>query len=106
VGHSEGRVGELSDHRWVSPAAFVGAQRYHDLRPGETAVIAQDDEVISRPRLGGSNMEALLSEILGTLRQRQTINATILDKRDVVTRDRMEGREGERWTMNHVQRNK
>jgi len=47
--HTGGRVGALNARRWVDTSLFENAPRFHDLRPGETAVIAQDDEVISRP---------------------------------------------------------
>jgi len=53
VAHRCGRVGDLTDRRWVDPAIFANAPRFHGLLPGETAVIAQDDEVISRPGAGG-----------------------------------------------------
>jgi hypothetical protein len=105
VGHRGGRVGTLTEHRWVDPSVFENAPRFHDLRPGETAVIAQDDEVISRPGKGGGN--ELLKQILAVLQQRQQINlsANVVDRRDVVTASQMEGKAGEKWTMYHVGRN-
>jgi len=105
VAHRGGRVGDLTDRRWVDSSIFANAPRFHGLRPGETAVIAQDDEVISRP--GGGAGNAVLREILAVLKQRQTVNvkSTIVDHRDVVTKERMESREGERLVMGHVGRN-
>jgi len=52
VGHEGGQVGGISARRWVDSSIFENAPRFHDLRPGETAIIAQDDEVISRPGRG------------------------------------------------------
>ena len=107
VGHKGGRIGSITETRFVSPAIFKEAPRFHDLMPGERAVIAQNDEIISRSGgTGGLATESLLREILGELRQRQTINARIIDKRELVTKGQMEGRDGERWTMRHVQRNR
>jgi len=47
-------VGDLTDRRWVDSSVFANAPRFHGLLPGETAVIAQDDEIISRPGPSGS----------------------------------------------------
>lgn len=105
IGHRGGRVGDLTERRWVDSSIFENAPRFHDLRPGETAVIAQDDEVISRPGRGGGESAALLRQIVTLLSQRQTINARIVDHRDVVTKERMEGKEGERYVMYHSGRN-
>jgi len=49
--HGGGRVGAISNRRWVDSSVFDSAPKFHDLRPGETAIIAQNDEVISRPGL-------------------------------------------------------
>jgi hypothetical protein len=54
VGHGGGRVGSLSASRLVDSSVFADAPRFHGLRPGERAVIAQDDEVISRPGGGAA----------------------------------------------------
>ena len=49
VAHGGGRVGSIGARRYVDSSVFDNAPRFHDLRPGETAIIAQNDEVISRP---------------------------------------------------------
>lgn len=56
---------------------------------------------------GSGQVEALLGRIVTLLGRRQqvTLNATIADGRDVVTRRQMESREGERMVMYHVGRN-
>jgi hypothetical protein len=68
------------------------------------------EEVLSKrqaaaSKMSGGQMESLLGQILGVLQQRQILNATIVDTRDVVTRQQMEGREGEKLVMGHVGRN-
>jgi hypothetical protein len=52
--HRGGRVGSLAASRLVDSSVFANAPRFHGLRPGERAVIAQDDEVISRPGGGAA----------------------------------------------------
>ena len=107
VGHKGARIGSITETRFVSPSIFKEAPRFHDLRPGERAVIANDDEVISRPGgFGNQNIAAKLDTLISIISQRQTINARIIDKRELVTKGQMEGRDGERWTMRHVQRNR
>lgn len=98
--------------RLVDPGVFARAPRLHGgLRSDEfPAILQHGEEVRSRDRvasdkMSGAQIESLLSQILGALRQRQTLNATIVDSRQVVTRQDMEGREGERLVMHHVGRN-
>lgn len=54
----------------------------------------------------GGRMESLLGEILGALRNRQQLNATIVDRRNLITREQMEGRDGEQLVMYHTARNR
>ncbi len=82
------------------------------LTPGELVVDADTTKrlqgLVGARSGGGGRTEALLDRIATLLEQRQNINvnAKVVDERKVVTREQMEGREGERWTMWHVQRNK
>jgi len=59
--HSGGRVGSLAATRLVDSSVFDDAPKFHDLRPGEMAIIAQDDEVISRPgrRMTGGEKQTI-----------------------------------------------
>ena len=57
--HRGGIVGEPAPKRWVNSRVFENAPRYHDLLPGEVAVIAQKGEKISRPG-GSSNMPVIV----------------------------------------------
>jgi len=70
--HSGGRVGSLGSGRWVDSSIFDNAPKFHDLRPGETAIIAQDDEVISRPgrRLSGGGSTVNLTFQVQTIDSR------------------------------------
>jgi hypothetical protein len=110
--HHGGMVYEGSSNvRLVNASVFAGAMRAHSgVGPGERAIIAKDDEGIFTPgqmkALGNRGMsDELLSEIADVLRQRQTINATVVDSREVVTRRQLESREGEKVIMHHVKRN-
>jgi hypothetical protein len=58
VHHKGGTVGEPAPTRWVNSRVFENAPRYHDLLPGEVAVIAQKGERISRP--GGGNSPTVI----------------------------------------------
>lgn len=104
--HKGGEVGKAGFQMKAVPAsAFTNAPRLHSgLEPDEfPAVLQRGERVYSKG--SNKNMESLLVEILGAVQQRQTINAYIIDRRDVVTKERMEGRDGESWTMGHIQRN-
>jgi hypothetical protein len=113
--HGGGIAGrDRSGMRTVNPAIFAHAPRLHGgLAPDEFPAILQAGErVQSRAEVsrGGSSnqrLEALMGQVVTLLSQRQnlTLNANIVDKREVVTRSQMEGRDGEKWTMYHVGRN-
>jgi hypothetical protein len=108
VGHSGGVIGSSGfATRRDSPAAWAGAPRLHDgLRPDEFRFIGQRGEKITS--VGGVAAEnRLLGRVVSLLERRQTVNlnARIVDGRDVLTRERFEGREGEQMTMYHVGRN-
>lgn len=114
LAHGGGMIGQSSfPTRAVPPAIFAGAPRLHEgLRSDELPVIVQTGEEIrsrtqvAQDRRGGSaGIEQRLDAVIALLSRRQTINAKIVDHRDVVTSDRMEGREGERFVMRHVERN-
>jgi hypothetical protein len=102
--HKGGIVGEPGFQLKAMPAStFTNAPRLHSgLMSDEfPAILQKGEEVIPK---GGGNIGSKLDTIISLLSQRQTINANIIDKRDVVTRERIEGREGEGWTMDHIQR--
>ena len=54
VHHQGGIVGNIPPTRLVDPAVFHNAPKYHDLLPGEVAIIAKEGERISGP--GGGKM--------------------------------------------------
>jgi len=115
VKHSGGIVGSDGPTRSVSSSVFSNAIRAHNgLMPNERPIIATKDEGIFTPgqmkALGGRSEKSektdqLLESILAQLIRRQTVNAVVVDSRDVVTQKMMEGREGENLVMNHVARN-
>jgi hypothetical protein len=113
VAHGGGVVGKTAfPKRMVPPALFAGAPRLHNgLRSNEfPAIVERGEEIRSKrqvaaSKMSGGQMESLLGQILGVLQQRQILNATIVDSRDVVTLQQMEGREGEKLVMGHVGRN-
>jgi hypothetical protein len=90
--------------RAVPASTFAKAPRLHSgLMSDEfPAILQRGEEVIPK---GGGNIGSKLDTLISILSQRQTINANIIDKRDVVTRERFEGRDGESWTMSHIRRN-
>jgi len=112
IAHAGGIVGKEGSKRSVLSSVFAGAVRAHNgLMPGERPIIARDDEGVFTPgqmkALGGRGgmSDELLSQILVALQDRQTLNATIVDSREVVTKDMFAGREGEAMVMRHVSRN-
>lgn len=62
IAHTGGVAGQQSVRRWVNPAVFAGAPRYHSggvagLRPGEVPAILQRGELII-PRMQAANQNA------------------------------------------------
>jgi len=103
-GHKGGTVGNTGFQLRAVPASvFANAPRLHSgLMSDEfPAILQRGEEVIPK---GGGNLGGKLDTLISILSQRQTINANIIDRRDVITRERIEGREGEGWTMNHIKR--
>jgi hypothetical protein len=105
IAHGGGTVGRsFFPKRTVPAAVFAGAPRlHHGLASDEyPAILQSGEEVVPR---GGGGLGKKLDRMISILSTRQTINANIIDRRDIVTRERIEGREGETWTVNHMQRN-
>lgn len=113
VAHRGGIMGVTPmPSRMVPASMFAGAPRLHDgLASDEFPAILQRGEQVhtkgqaAASKMSGAQIESLLGHILAALRQRQQLNATIVDSRDVVTRSQMEGRDGEQLIMHHVGRN-
>lgn len=107
--HSGGIVGQESvPIRTVPASAFAGAPRLHEgLARDEYPAILQRGETII-PKNGGTakgGVESLLTDIKSLLEQRQTINANVVDYRNVITKERLDGRDGETSVMRHLRRN-
>jgi hypothetical protein len=115
VAHGGGVVGKTAfPKRMVPPALFAGAPRLHNGLASDEfpAILRRGEEVNSKrqvaaSKLSGRQIESLLGQIITLLSARQTVNvnASVVDSRDVVTRQQMEGREGEKLVMGHVGRN-
>ena len=114
--HQGGMVGRDGiPTRMVDPGVFAHAPRLHSGLASDEfpAILQQGERVFSRSEVsrGGSSsnqrLEALMGQVVSLLSQRQTINlsAKVVDSRDVVTGEQMEGRRGERFVMRHVGRN-
>lgn len=108
VGHEGGVIGSGGfASRQDSPSRYLGVPRLHDgLKPDEFRFIGQRGEKITS-KSGVASENKLLSRIASLLERRQSVNlnASIVDRRDVVTRERLESREGEQMVMYHVGRN-
>lgn len=108
VGHDGGVIGSGGfASRRDSPMHYLGVPRLHDgLKPDEFRFIGQRGEKITS-KSGVASENKLLSRIASLLERRQSVNlsASIVDRRDVVTRERLESREGEQMVMYHVGRN-
>jgi TP901 family phage tail tape measure protein len=113
--HTGGIVGSEGETRFVPSSVFSNAIKAHKgLMPNERPIIATKGEGVFTPgqmkALGGRSeqsekTEHLLEDILAQLIRRQTVNAVVVDSREVVTKQMMEGRDGESLVMNHVTRN-
>ena len=115
--HQGGMVGRDGiPTRMVDPGVFAHAPRLHSGLASDEfpAILQRGEEVRSRAQVsyggGGSSsqrLEALMGQVVSLLSQRQTINlsAKVVDSRDVVTGEQMEGRRGEKFVMRHVGRN-
>jgi len=119
VAHSGGVSGyDRLPARVVSAAIFNHAPRYHTgIGPGERAAVIRDDEGIFTPGqmralgrgLGGDHaafgeMTGLLGQILGAVRERQTLKTTLVDKRQT-PQEWFESRQGEQAWKYHAARN-
>jgi hypothetical protein len=117
VAHAGGTVGATRfPTRMVDPGVFAHAPRLHSGLASDEfpAILQRGEEVRSRAQVaysgGGSSsqrLEALMGQVVSLLSQRQTINlsAKVVDSRDVMTAEQMEGRRGEQFVMRHVGRN-
>ncbi len=113
VFHGGGRVGlDPVPTRSVPAALFERAPRFHaGLAPDERAGIFQvGEQILSRGEVsaaaqGTARTEALLGDIRQLLSQRQTVNARIFDRRDLVHGSDMEGSRGEAYWRYHAARN-
>ena len=113
--HQGGMVGRDGiPTRMVDPGVFARAPRLHNGLASDEfpAILQQGERVISRSQASGGSssnqrLEALMGQVVSLLSQRQTINlsAKVVDSRDVVTGEQMEGRRGEKFVMRHVGRN-
>jgi len=114
--HQGGMVGRDGiPTRMVDPGVFAHAPRLHSGLASDEfpAILQQGERVFSRSEVsrGGSSsnqrLESLMGQVVSLLSQRQTINlsAKVVDSRDVVTGEQMEGRRGEKFVMRHVGRN-
>ncbi|MEN6424011.1 MAG: phage tail tape measure protein [Phycisphaerales bacterium] len=119
VAHTGGVSGvDLFPTRLVPASAFAHAPRYHTgVGPGERAAVIRDEEGIFTPgqmralgrglggdRAGFGEMSGLLGQILAAVRERQTLQATLVDKRQT-TQEWFESREGEQAWRYHAARN-
>ena len=115
VAHAGGTVGQTSfPTRMVDPGIFARAPWLHNGLASDEfpAILQRGERVISRSQASGGSssnqrLEALMGQVVSLLSQRQTINlsAKVVDSRDVVTGEQMEGRRGEKFVMRHVGRN-
>jgi len=113
--HQGGMVGRDGiPTRMVDPGVFARAPRLHNGLASDEfpAILQQGERVISRSQASGGSssnqrLESLMGQVVSLLSQRQTINlsAKVVDSRDVVTGEQMEGRRGEKFVMRHVGRN-
>lgn len=108
VGHSGGVIGSSGfAARRDSSVNYIGVPRLHDgLKPDEFRFIGQRGEKITS-KSGVASENKQLDRIASLLERRQNVSlsASIVDRRDVVTRERLESREGEQMVMYHVGRN-
>lgn len=63
VAHEGGEVGNISSRRMVPISVFSGAPKYHGLRQGEQAIIAEKGETISRGEPAGNTFNITLQAI-------------------------------------------
>jgi len=119
IAHAGGVAGrDILPTRIVPASAFAHAQRFHTgVGPGERAAVIRDEEGVFTPGqmralgrgLGGDRavfgeMAGLLGQILGAVRDRQTLSATIVDKRQT-PQEWFESRQGEQAWKYHAARN-
>jgi hypothetical protein len=119
IAHTGGVSGrDVFPTRIVPASAFAHAPRFHaGVGPGERAAVIRDEEGVFTPGqmralgrgLGGDRaafgeMAGLLGQILAAVRERQTLKATIVDKRQTA-QEWFGSREGEQAWKYHAARN-
>lgn len=117
--HTGGVAGrDIFPTRIVPASVLAHAPRFHTgVGPGERAAVIRDEEGVFTPGqmralgrgLGGDHaafgeMAGLLGQILAAVRERQTLNATLVDKRQT-PQEWFESRQGEQAWKYHAARN-
>lgn len=110
LNQSTGKINIGMAHSGGIVGTDVAVKAHDGLMPNERKIIALKNEGVfteaQMKALGESSRkdktEDVLRQILGTLQQRQNFNMNIIDQRDLITAQELEGRRGEEMVMRHV----